>query len=156
MTFTAIYKWGWNIAQEGRLGQLGGDSNSCIRLAPEKLKIHTACPGSGCQLNVYTAAPRIIIIVKPRCYNVILRMPEHNQVLPVVGEPSSSSSSSSSPAPWLLRRPDGRDRMEQDSGWMKCDELQSLGVTWAVWRPGLRIAQVWPSTAGKRSTRQPD
>lgn len=57
--------------------------NSCIRLALVELKIHTACPGSGCQLNVYTAALKIIIIMKPHSYNVILWMPEYNQVLPI-------------------------------------------------------------------------
>lgn len=68
---------------------MGGDMNSCIRLAlVEKLKIYTACPGSGCQLNVYTAAGKIIIIMKPHSYNVILWMPEHNQVLPIAYQAS--------------------------------------------------------------------
>lgn len=57
-----------------------------------ELKIRrTACPGSGCQLNVYTAARQIIIITKPHGYNVILWMPEYNQVLPIVSLAHSSS-----------------------------------------------------------------
>lgn len=64
--------------------------HTCIGLALVELKIHTACPGSGCQLNVYTAALKIIIIMKPHSYNVILWMPEYNQVLPIAFWPPLS------------------------------------------------------------------
>lgn len=38
--------------------------------------------GSACQLNVYTAALKCIIIMKPHHYNVILCMPESSLALP--------------------------------------------------------------------------
>lgn len=63
-----------------------------IRLGLVELKIRrAACPGSGCELNVYTAARQIIIITKPHGYNVILWMPEYNQVLPIASLARSPS-----------------------------------------------------------------
>lgn len=77
-----------------------------IRPALVELKIRrAACPGSGCQLNVYTAARQIIIITKPHGYNVILWMPEYNQVLPIASLACSLALSLSLPTvarPMLL------------------------------------------------------
>lgn len=111
-----------------------------IRLGLVELKIRrAACPGSGCELNVYTAARQIIIITKPHGYNVILWMPEYNQVLPIASlarSPSLSPSLCSTVArPLLLLlppdpatsppHPGGHmargDQTQHDTGVMKCD-----------------------------------
>lgn len=84
-------------------------STTRIRPGLVELKIRrAACPGSGCQLNVYTAARQIIIIMKPHGYNVILWMPEYNQVLPIASLVRSLSPSlySTVARPLLLLPPD--------------------------------------------------
>lgn len=69
---------------------MGGDLNSCIRLALVEVKDIYCVPREWMSVKCLycTAAGKIIIIMKPHSYNVILWMPEYNQVLPIAYQPS--------------------------------------------------------------------